>query len=68
MNQSTDILGWPKSLLGFFHKILQKNSKELFWPIQCKVILKRYNNSPTEGSDSNLIKYIHIVKESAPRV
>ena len=24
------ILGWPKSSFGFFHNILQKNSKELF--------------------------------------
>lgn len=24
------LLGWPKSLLGFFHKMLQKSLNELF--------------------------------------
>ena len=25
-----DLLGWPKSLFGFFHKILWTNAKEIF--------------------------------------
>ena len=28
------LLGWPKSLFGFFCSILQKNLNELFWPAQ----------------------------------
>ena len=28
------LLGWPKSLFGFFCNILQKNLNELFWPAQ----------------------------------
>ena len=32
---SSNILSWPKSSFGFFHKLLWKNPPEIFLPIQC---------------------------------
>ena len=29
-NSNSSLLGWPKSSLGFFHKLLRKNPSELF--------------------------------------
>ena len=56
------LLGWPQSLFGFFHNILQKKPKWTFWPTQYNPIIRtmlRGDTSMIEGIQIRQSPHLH---------